>query len=420
MGGGEARTDRERSLLSIRDVGGDRDVNASAASLDAGERVIPGSSRAETLRWIVEHGRARGGIVVVDPDLPRLADPEPDSDALPPAAAPDLVWLRSGGTTGRPRWSPVDVGARAAHIFAWNLRETGWAAGMTQLSVLPLHHAAGLTTAVAGLEAGNDLLFLPRFSPASFVHTVTREKVQWACVTPAHMALVRRDGLLDELSASPLSILHTGGPCPHDLKRAWIEALGGDRVSEMYSSTEQSGMTVATGAEWIERPGTVGRGRMTRVRILRPSGEEAEVGEVGDVVLSPMSRREPSDARGWGDRGYVDADGFLYLTGRSSESVNIGGELVDLQEVLAVVRSVPGVDEAAVRPMADDVLGWVLGVVALAEGSVDRTAVKRAIRESLPAAAKPRRVVFVEEWPADSRGKTPASLLDAILKGEPR
>ncbi len=421
-----SRLSAAESIHDLNRVGG-REPSAVLTLPAEGERrpdtVIVGVSRRSTLLRILHDGRSPGATFVVERATREWTLP---THGTPAGADAGGLLLRSGGTTGAPRWSRIDIRPRIMQAFALNLRDAGWSSGMRQLSVLPLYHSAGLTTAVAGVESGNPLFLLERFSSRAFVRAVIENDIDWVCLTPAHMAILRRDGALDVLGRnSSLRVLHTAGPCSPGLKRSWLSALGPDRVSEMYSSSEQAGMTLVTGHEWLDRPGTAGRGRMTTITIMAPTGEEATPGEIGHVHLSTFTaqsraRRGESVDVGttFGDRGYLDEDGYLFLTGRYQPSVNVGGELVDLDDVREALLRIPGVENVAIQPIADEMLGAVIGAVIQAGVSVTRASISRALRRDLPAAAKPRRIVFVDEWPTDARGKTSASLVQSLLAKE--
>src|SRR5690606_7935046 len=140
---------------------------------------------------------------------------------------------------------------------------------------------------------------------------------------------------------SSLRVVFTGGaPCPQWLMRAWIEWLGADVMNELYGPSERIGGTLITGREWLAHPGSVGRptGGAT-IRILHPQTQaDLPVGEIGEVYMMPAGGRGSTyryvgaearaTADGWesvGDMGYLDADGYLYLTDRRTDMILCGG-----------------------------------------------------------------------------------------------
>lgn len=332
----------------------------------------------------------------------------------------DVVWIQSGGSTGPAKQLAIDLSPRASRLFAVLMKRTGWVPGMRQLSVLPLYHAAGLITTVAGWRDGNRLFMLPRFSSEAVVHAVGELGIDWVCLTPTHMSLLARDGVLNEFAASSARVMHTGGPCSPELKRQWLGALGADRVHEMYSSSEQTGITLCSGQEWLERPGTVGRGVLTAPQVVDERGDVLPPGQLGSVRLTTLTRiaaRQENRTPG-GDRGWVDADGFLFLTGRDPGSTNVGGELVRLAPVQDAIKSTPGVHEARVVAIHDATLGHVVGAVVAASSPATKASILSGLRENFPPAWIPRVVKLVTEMPADERGKTTYQhILDILANG---
>jgi len=219
-------------------------------------------------------------------------------------------------------------------------------------------------------------------------------------------------------------ILHGGEGCSVELKRRMIEWWG-PVFTEYYGFTE-GGMTLATSAEWLERPGTVGKpftGQL--IDVIGEDGNALPPGEVGTVYFRRTEGRifryknaaEKTDAAyrddnsfTVGDMGYVDADGYLYLTGRSAELIVAAGVNVYPAEIEAVVFEVPGVSDACVVGGPDPERGeQPVAFIVLAEGhSADEVtaAVDAACATELAGYKRPRRIVPCDEIPRDPTGKT--------------
>ncbi|MFK4100720.1 class I adenylate-forming enzyme family protein [Streptomyces sp. NPDC019531] len=346
-----------------------------------------------------------------------------------PATAHGGYLLLTGGTTGEPKpilrpgvptWHPR-VGPPLL------LRETGWRTGQTHLVVGPLHHAAPFTHLLDGLLSGNTMVLPTMFYPELMVDLVEHYRIEWMQLTPTHMRLC--DRILSsraEALSSLRGVLHTAAPCPPDTKRVWVDAIGPERVYEMYAATEGMGVTLCRGSEWLARPGTVGRGFMTRIRIYDDEGHRLPPGETGVVhMCSPLGRRAPRVMRlgtgpasgvrpaghdGFstaGDHGRLDAAGYLYLAGRQDDLVIIGGENVYTNDVTEVVLSHPDVADACVIPESDDLLGAVLTALVQPRTGTAPTSQDIAdhCRRHLARHKVPQQVRLVERLPRSAAGK---------------
>jgi len=156
------------------------------------------------------------------------------------------------------------------------------------------------------------------------------------------------------------AMLHTAARCDAETKRGWIGLLGPERVYELYGATEGVGVTLVRGDEWLARPGTVGRGFVTQVRILDEAGKPGparrgrqpcscgppqRVGR-SDYVNEQAIRTTLDGFATVGDHGRLDRDGYLYLEPRDHDIINVGGEKVDPDEVEAALRDHPAVIDA--------------------------------------------------------------------------
>jgi bile acid-coenzyme A ligase len=202
------------------------------------------------------------------------------------------------------------------------------------------------------------------------------------------------------------------------LKRRWLELLGAERVFEMYGATEGIGVTIARGDEWLHRPGTVGRGFFTHVRVLDERGRAVPAGGTGLVYLrsGASARRVYLDRRdrllttvdnfvSVGDRGRLDPAGYLYLTSRQATRIQVGGETVDPTEVEYVLTEHPGVLDAAVIGVPDERLGESLAALVVSTGSEDRRSIRDFLRSRLARHKVPRTIRYVTELPRTDAGK---------------
>src|SRR4051794_41116451 len=155
-------------------------------------------------------------------------------------------------------------------------------------------------------------------------------------------------------------VVHAAAPCPVEVKRQMIDWWG-PIISEFYSSSEGAGATFVAAADWLAHPGTVGRPMLGRMYVLDDDGHEVAPGEIGTIWADAPQRfeylndqdktRAQHNDRGWttvGDVGYVDDDGYLYLTDRKAYMIISGGVNIYPQEVEDVLIGHPRVHDVAV------------------------------------------------------------------------
>ena len=368
------------------------------------------------------------------PDGATSAEP-PDGPRTGAALPPDALVLFTSGSTGRPRLV-VDTGIRSAPARPAGARITarlGWRPGQRQLAVGPLGHASVLTFLVAGIADGNTVVVADGADPAGVLAAMEREQVEWAQLTPHQLRRLRLadpDGRAD--LSSLRALLHMSAACPAREKRFWHRRLGPTRLYEHFGSSEGLGATVARGDEWEARPGTVGRGFFTQLRILDvATGRPAAPGEVGEIWLRSSTARaavylDPAQRLrcsldGFvtvGDRGRLDADGYLYPEPRQVGRIAVGGQTVLAGDVEEVLTEHPGVLDAAVGGVADDRFGQRVGalVVSAGEAPVPDSELRSWVRRQLPAAAVPRHLVRVDQVPRTVTGKADRDAVDARLR----
>lgn len=342
----------------------------------------------------------------------------------PPAGTGAVAYLlATGASTGIPKISarPGPLRYDPARTPSLVIRQTGWRSAQRQLIVGPLYHAAPFTAFLDAVLDGNTIVLQPFFAPKWTVELVRRHAIEWLQLTPAHMREILRLPDLDPAGfASLRAMLHTAARCDADTKRGWIGLLGPERVYELYGATEGVGVTLARGDEWLARPGTVGRGFLTQIRILDEGGNLLPPGTTGTVFMRTPQRVSRSDyvndqairttPDGFAtvsDHGRLDLDGYLYLEPRDHDTINVGGEKVDADEVEAALRDHPAVVDAAAVAVPHQTLGSVVGVhVVLHPGATVRKAELAAHCGRRLAGYKiPKHFTFVDQVPRSAAGK---------------
>lgn len=336
----------------------------------------------------------------------------------------------TSGTTGRPK-GVVMAGSGTVPFAAGWAGVARWAEALSlpgegvHLFLSRLFNGAPQTFGFGALARGATLRILPRWTPESGLAALGAADVTSTIMVPTMFRQLLALPDVDR-SRSPApslrTLLHGGEPCPLPLKEAIADWFG-DVLVEYYGFTE-GGLTIVGPQEWRGRPGTVGRPLAgMRVRIVDEEGAEQPPGVIGTVYFqSELGRRfsyagdddkttaaHQGDAFTVGDLGYVDADGYLYLCGRSAEVVITAGVNVYPAEIDQALSDVPGVVDLAAFgvPDADRGEALALNVVVAADADAQHviTEVTRRAEERLAPYKRPRTIRVVESVPRDETGK---------------
>ena len=289
-------------------------------------------------------------------------------------------FLYSSGTTGRPKGIKLPLpeiavdepGYSYAMIFG---PLCGFDQDTVYLSPAPVYHAAPLRFTGVVQALGGTVVLMQRFDAEGFLRAVQDHRVTHTQVVPT--MFVRLLKLPEEVRngydlSSLRFVVHAAAPCPVEVKRRMIEWLG-PVVHEYYASTEANGGTYIGPEEWLAHPGTVGKPLMATPRICGPDGAELPAGEVGTIYFE--SENEPFSYHGdaertaatrhpehplWstvGDLGYLDEDGYLYLTDRKAFMIISGGVNIYPQEIEDLFSLHPAVLDIAVIGVPDEDMG---------------------------------------------------------------
>lgn len=344
--------------------------------------------------------------------------------------------LYSSGTTGRPKgvkrplptYGIDEMEPRVAGHFTEQYR---YNPEMTYLSPAPMYHAAPLAFSCAVHRVGGTLVMMERFDAAACLAAIERYGVTHSQFVPT--MFVRMLKLDDETRlASDLSTLqiaiHAAAPCPVEIKHQMIEWWG-PILMEYYAGSEGNGATTINSEEWLQRPGSVGRARTGSLHICDDDGNELGPGETGTIYFSGGGQYEyykdpaktvaaslPGGRTTLGDIGYLDEDGFLFLTDRKAHMIISGGVNIYPQEVEDTLINHPAVVDVAVFGVPDPEMGeQVKAVVQLADGAVgdDRLAAELMTyaRDRIAHYKCPRSVDFAAELPRLPTGKLYKRLL---------
>jgi acyl-CoA synthetase (AMP-forming)/AMP-acid ligase II len=347
--------------------------------------------------------------------------------------------LYSSGTTGRPKGvrkelpgTPLGDPSATPVLLARALAAQGGGVGpgSVYLCPAPLYHSAPLVYSMSVQRLGATVVVMERFDPRQCLEVIERHGVTHAQFVPTMFVRMLRLPEAERASydlSSLRFVIHAAAPCPVAVKRQMLEWWG-PIIHEYYAGTEDIGSTYITPEEWLAHPGSVGR-PLGECHIVGGDGEELPPGQAGVVYFGggrpfeyhndPDKTASVTNDRGWrtlGDIGYLDEDGYLYLTDRQAHMIISGGVNIYPQEAENVLAGHPAVVDVAVIGVPDDEMGEAVRAVVqpvdpAAAGPDLEAALLAHCRAELATYKCPRQVDFVTELPRDPNGKLYKRLL---------
>lgn len=341
--------------------------------------------------------------------------------------------LYSSGTTGRPKGVRLPLPNHAVDeqpdmLVPLFQRMYGFNADDVYLSPAPVYHAAPLRWCGVLHAVGGTVIMMEKFDPERALAAIQRYRVTATQMVPT--MFIRMIKLPDEVrqryDVSSLRVaVHAAAPCPAEVKRRMIDWWG-PIIHEYYGSTEGNGATFIDTQQWLRKPGSVGRSALGPVHICAEDGRELPSGEVGLVYFerdelpfeyhddpAKTKAAQHPDHPNWtaiGDVGYVDDEGYVFLTDRKSFMIISGGVNIYPQEIEDLLSLHPKVDDVAVIGVPDEEMGeQVKAVVKAAPGVATGADLEREligyVRDRVAHFKAPKTVDFVAELPRTPTGK---------------
>lgn len=338
--------------------------------------------------------------------------------------------LYSSGTTGRPKGikresenKAIDVPNPFLQLLCQKM------CGMTNesiyLSPAPLYHAAPLRFNMMVGTLGGTSVIMESFDAEEFLKLVEEHKATQSQLVPTMFVRMLKlpDDVRGRYNVSTLKgAIHAAAPCPVDVKAKMIEWWGPILI-EYYAGSEGNGVTVSDSQQWLSHRGTVGRAVVGSIKILDEEDKELPAGEIGTVYFAdaptfsyhndPDKTKRAYNARGWstlGDVGYLDKDGFLFLTDRKAYMIISGGVNIYPQETEDVLIGHPKVADVAVFGVPNEEMGEEVKAVVQPHDMKDASPELAAelmiyCRKTLSPIKCPKSIDFEAELPRTPTGK---------------
>lgn len=396
------------------------DLNAKAVivgvNMDSPVREVAATQRIPLIELLPDPTTAGLFTLVGEQPVPSLSTGFATADDV-------ALILHTSGTTARPKMVPLTQ--RNLLRSAYNIGTTlALSPADRCLNVMPLFHIHGLMAALlSSLAAGGSVVCTPGFDATHFFSWLRALNPTWYTAVPTmHQAILAR-AAVDGISTADVRlrfVRSSSSSLPRTVMAALEETFDAP-VIEAYGMTEAAHQMASNPLPPLTRkPGSVGMAAGPEVAIMAeeedivlPTGETGEVVIRGENVTAGYLNNPEANAKsfvdGWfrtGDQGYLDAEGYLYLTGRLKELINRGGEKIAPREVDEVLLQHPAVAQALTFAMPDAKLGEeIAAAVTLCEKSITERELQRFVETHLADFKVPRRIIFLDEIPKGPTGK---------------
>ncbi|WP_106402648.1 class I adenylate-forming enzyme family protein [Actinocorallia populi] len=354
------------------------------------------------------------------------------------------VLLMTSGTTAAPKSAVLRHENLTAYLFG-SVEFASVPEGDATLVSVPPYHIAAVANVLSNLYSGRRIVYLERFTPAGWLETVEGQRVTHAMVVPTMLARIVAE-LRSRDARGPAclrSLSYGGAKIAAEVVEEALARFPGTGFVNAYGLTETASSIAVLGPddhraavcaddpEVRARLGSVGRALPSvEIEVQDDDGAPCAPGVVGDIVVrGPQVAGEYLEAGskvrpdGWfptRDRGYLDAEGYLFVRGRADDTIIRGGENIAPAEIEDVLCGHPAVQEAVVAGVPDLEWGQQIGafVIVRPGASVEADELRAWVRERLRGSKTPRYVEFVEEFPVNPTGKVLRRDLVALVRAD--
>jgi long-chain acyl-CoA synthetase len=342
----------------------------------------------------------------------------------------------TSGTTGRPKGVRRPLPTTAIEDTDLGAALKGYNVSPDEpdnvhLLACPWYHTAPMVMAAPSMHLGHTLVILDRFQPQQALELIERYRVTITHLVPTQFVRLLSLPIEERqryATGSLRHVIHGAAPCAPEVKRQMIEWLG-PVIDEYYASTEGVGGTIIFSDEWLRKPGSVGKARSgNKIVIMDDDGNLLPPGQIGTIYSVSANRipfeyfKDPEktekskrgEYRTVGDVGYLDADGYLFLSDRKADMIISGGVNIYPAEVENLLITHPKVADVAVFGIPNAEWGEeVKAVVELlpgrrAAGETDeqvRTELFDFLDGRIARYKLPKTIDFLDALPRDPNGK---------------
>ena len=347
------------------------------------------------------------------------------------------ILMYTAGTTGLPKGVMLSHNSFALYVLE-NVTPASPELEDRNILTVPLHHVAGIQAMMAAIYGGRTLVIERQFEPREWMELVQREKANRAMMIPTMLKQLMDHPDFGKYDLSSLKVITYGAaPMPLEVIKKAISLFPGVSFINAFGQTETASTITTVGPEdhiirgdedekekekKLKRLSSIGKPMSdVEMKVVNEDGSELPLGEVGEIIArgprvmtgywkDKEKTEKTIDKDGWvhtGDMGYVDKDGYFFLAGRATDMIIRGGENISPEEVEAVLRTYPKIEDVVVIGVPDEEWGeQPRAVVVLKPGE---TATPEEIieycRAKIAGFKRPRSVVFVAELPRNPMGK---------------
>jgi acyl-CoA synthetase (AMP-forming)/AMP-acid ligase II len=412
---------------------------AEASMLIAGERYI---SMIQSIRPELKYLKHLISIETKHPDMHFYEDIIKNSSAeevVTPIDEKDTtILMYTAGTTGFPKGVMLSHNSFTGYVLE-NVTPPDPEADERNILTVPLYHVAGIQALMAAIYGARTLIMERQFDPEEWMTLVEREKASRAMMVPTMLKQLLDHPNFKQHNLKSLKVITYGAaPMPLPVIRKALDEFPGVSFINAFGQTETASTITALGPEdhfitgtpaerekKLKRLASIGKPMADiEMKVVNDDGKTLGVGEVGEILArgprvmtgywkDEEKTRKTIDKDGWvhtGDIGYVDEDGYYFLSGRSSDIIIRAGENISPEELENVIREHPKVEDVAVIGVPDETWGEEpRAVVILKKGVPKSKEVEAEImeysRQNLASFKRPRTVVFVDDLPRNPLGK---------------